>query len=317
MADENTQGAPGPSSAPADTSGAGSGPPSPSTPGAGSGASAPDDAARDAAAIFSFDPFGPAETTTQGQSGDGAVGTTETEQKATPTPGAPGAPAPSTPAEPAQAAPSQEVVELRARLQQLEGVLGETLRGVGTGTAKPDTPAAPTVEMPSYAFQIPDQIMALMASENPVERKQGVGVMLQGVARNVHHHVVTSMRRELAQVLPRLVTHVASNRDTARNVFQDFYGTYKELNVPELRPLIVATAEQVAQEIGATTWDDRLKKAIYDRVVATLNAARGQQNGGQVPQAPAPPAMVPSGVRNAPSGVSGDQKEMLDLLSYN
>lgn len=302
-----TQPASAPSAAPAAAPAASAPAPASSQPSSAPAASpspVPSGADREAARVqevIDYDPFGPP-----------AEPSTPAAAPATPDPAAPSAapasgqpePAASSPAAPATPAAVNLSPEDRALLTNLANAAAQP-----ASTPRADQPSPD--ETPPYAFNVPDPIMALMASEVPAERKRGVEVLLQGALRATHQTIVTQMRGEFMKVMQTFVAQQFEQQKVAQTVQSDYFGKYKEHDIPQLRPIIRQLAGQLAVERNASSWTPQLRDELATRVNAFLAQFR---TAAPAAPAPAAPALTPPSSRPAPSNLPPDQAAMLDLL---
>jgi hypothetical protein len=172
----------------------------------------------------------------------------------------------------------REVQELRAFREGLMAVAG-TPQGA---------PAAPDVEVPAYQYSVPDELLAGFVSEDMNERRNALALMATNVSRYTHEQVVRHMRKEFAAVVPRMVEQLVSFRDAAREIAMDFYGTYKQLDNPALRPIVEQTARAIQQERGYQQWGPEFRDEIARRVFGLLGAS------APAPQRPATPMVTPT-----------------------
>lgn len=166
--------------------------------------------------------------------------------------------------------------------------------------AKPDaTPAKPDGKAPEgrdyrqlYTFNLPDELMAAINSEDPKERKGAMQYMISGVGAAIHKQVeqeFTKTIEALTTRMPQFIQQAVIEREQARAVFDDFYGTYKQFNRPELYPLVTNVAKAVMKEKKLTQWGPEAR----DAVAARLNQLMGA-NAAAAPAAPAKPATQPA-----------------------
>ncbi len=167
---------------------------------------------------------------------------------------------------------AQKIIQAFTRQQPQPGQQQGQGQGQGQQPGQqPGQQAEP--EVPPYEFNIPDGLVALLDSEVPAERQKGIGALMQGTARAVHATVMQQVAKqvqELTQNLPQVVNQGIQQHNYAREIFSDFYNTHKHLNRPELRSLVVQTAQAVMQETGAQAWSPQLRDAIAQRVTAVL-----------------------------------------------
>lgn len=236
-----------------------------------------------------------------------------------------GEPAPKETPPAAPAAQPDPVEELRTQNAELTKQL-QTLTNLVNGIQtrqQPQQPQQPSGQ-PSpeqklaaqYAFNVPDQIMAYLGSEELGERRTGLNSLLQGVAIAVHRQIMEEVTRREATI-PNVIDSRIRAHGQQQDVFSDFYTTYPALNRTELRPLIVATAQAAAQESGSSGWTTQLRDETAKRVAATLgwsspagpNVA-GQPNQQQPQQNQTPqrqPRTLGSGARPSGAGDTIDE----------
>lgn len=173
--------------------------------------------------------------------------------------------------------------------------------------------------LPNYQFQIPDELLQMMDSDDPAQRKQALTYLGQGVAQSVHQMVrqeMTDKMGRLQQELPQTIQQQQAAQAQQRQIFDDFYGTYQDLNRPELRPTIVEVAKAVAGEYQQkgmpVSWGPEFKQTVANRVYQVLGRQPGQQAPQQ--QAPARKSSQPRNFGgNARRGVGQADTEQLDI----
>lgn len=164
------------------------------------------------------------------------------------------------------------------------------LNAVRTGATQPKpiesaqqaAPQDALTVMPEYEYNIPDQLMASLNSEDPVERKQAMAGLIKGVARGIHQTLATAVIARLTTLEQNLPTQIGSyvtQSQQAQHVSTDFYGKFPQLNVPELRPLVQSIAQAHMEATGQKEWTDKLRDEIGNLVIAKL--------AGAIPAAPA------------------------------
>lgn len=263
--------------------------------------------------VLRYDPFAEKPTDAKGKDG---VKTTEppVDGGGTPTePTTPTAPVAPTPTVAPPENPLEKTVrELQAKI--------ETLTAAQT-PAEPTSPSEPKpAEVPPYAFNLPDALLTGLASEDPAERKHATGALLTGAAQAIHRTVMANVETMLNR-MPELVQGMLVQHQQQQEIFQDFYGSYPELNKPELRPLVLNTAKQVLQETGAQSWSPEVSKAIGTRVksiiAAVIPTGAPLPTASTVPSTPTPPPQFGRRVSPAlppnPDQIARDVAETLGL----
>lgn len=201
---------------------------------------------------------------------------------------------------------NQALMETLKTLQNAQETQGAQ-KGADGDASKVD-PDAPKI--PEYKFDIPAQLMQLLDSENPTERTQGIGYLVQGVAQTIHSTLAREMydmRAKLLESMPNIVETMLTEFNQAQSTTNDFYSTYPQFNKPELKPFIESVAMQVAQELGVDTWSPQLRDAIAQRATSILGggfanpASNGAAGKGTVVPPSTPPQMVGGGSSNSGS----------------
>lgn len=244
-------------------------------------------------AIFDFDPFA------------GGDETTEPPPAAEPPKGAePVAPAQPEPSPPPAPDPSV------AALLQSQAELVEQLK-------KSNAPAEPAPAEPADGnhfadVQVPEALVNALRSDDPVEARTAVNLLVQGAANMAYRKAQADIQSLITEGLPNMMVQFTQATQVAKTVETDFYGTYPQLNKPELKPLVANIGQQIAQEEGAAFagYTPAFRDKIATRVIQLLQ--------GVVPQAEPQAQPKPNGqyqptpsVRPAPSGNS----DILDLFS--
>jgi hypothetical protein len=113
--------------------------------------------------------------------------------------------------------------------------------------------------------------MTAFASENVSERKQGLALFSKGLAQGIHAMVRAEYRKAIVDAVPAMIEQAMSGQTLMRQVFDDFYGTHKDLNRPELRPMIVEIAQRVWQggKYGRN-WNAQMRDAVAQEARAIL-----------------------------------------------
>lgn len=100
-----------------------------------------------------------------------------------------------------------------------------------------------------------------------------------GIATTVHNKILESLgswTKENFQAVPRAIDYILSQREKTQNsvksIRDDFYGTFPELNRPELAPLVRATIQAVQKETRAKVWNAQLRNTVGERIKTILSA---------------------------------------------
>ena len=226
------------------------------------------------------------------------------------------------PGNPATPAPGAQTADLAPILQRLTTVLERPAAPAGA-PAQPQTPAY--AQVPDYGYNIPDQVMQGLSSEDPAIAKQALGTIATGISRHVHQTVLSMTRQMIQQSLIPHMKQEMESAIAAAEIFRDFYGDYKDLNDNAFRPMIVAEAQRLAQTHGANfaygpQFKQQLAAAIYAKLGRQMPGAQAPQGQPQAQYTPpAPPGMVGGGNGGRPMGGSTQgtmQDEIAELVNY-
>lgn len=221
----------------------------------------------DAQRIWDYDPFAPTGAdTTPAPAGTEVPTGFETQ------------PAPAQPESPSGAESPDLVAALTALTEKLN---------TPPAPAAPTEPAAP--EEPSDHFEdfaIPDRIMQAMASEDPQERGIATNLVIKGAMNVVFRKMREDLRQFVNEGLPEYFQSFTQAQTQVRSIHDDFYGTYKDFDKPELKPIISMIAQRYIAEQGQAYkgWTPAVRDEVAKRVVTLLSL------GAPAPAAPAPPA---------------------------
>lgn len=206
-----------------------------------------------------------------------------------------------------------DISAVMARLQALEAARSQPPQQQQPGESGEGEGGAGESQDPTFDFNIPDQLLELMGSEDPAERKQGVAALSKGVAQVAYKEAVTRVMKEF-EALPQLINTALRQQEYSRQIFEDFYGTHKDLNRPEFRPVIVQVARAVMAEEAAKRGVDQ-RAVQFDKTLGNAIAKRTREllqmkepkSGGKAPAAgKKPPAALPKGGGNAPRAKVGE-----------
>jgi hypothetical protein len=192
-------------------------------------------------------------------------------------------------------------------LQQVRDQLAQ-LTGQPQGPPSGVTPPA-AQEPQAYNFNVPDQYMAALASEDVGQRKLALNGMLNGVANAVAQGVRAEMQQNM-QNIPEMISSQTAQLTQQQEMNRDMYGTYPEL--ASFRHLVGPTAMAVARETQAQSWTPELRDEVarrlapmipglFQRVQQNLAArvALPQGQAVQIPQHYAAVQAVPAGQQGA------------------
>lgn len=248
--------------------------------------------AQDVLDTLKHDPFPGGKPPVKAKGGKGAKA-----KEAAPAAAAP-APATAKPSEPAAPVVSPEVRALQESLKNATDLI-EAYKSKGSAPAAPaaaQPKAAPAAEEgPKWNFTIPDQLVEALSTDDPVKFKQGLAGMAQGVAQATYNQVQQNMERMIQplieKMIPQLVQRSMGQKTESDNIFNDFYGTYKELNNPKLYPLVGKITAEVMGELKTDKWSAAVRDTVGQRVKDLIASIAGMGPAGQ-PQNSAPAAAL-------------------------
>lgn len=185
--------------------------------------------------------------------------------------------------------------EIAALQQQIAGITN--LLNASQGGQQQQAPATQAQQQagdqdhyatPGYDFEIPDQLINALASEEPTERRQAISAVMKGVAQTVHQQVMQSVKSIQSAVPDTVQAHIHRAQEMQR-VNTEFYQEFPQLNTPELRPVVMNTARTIIQAAQAAgqpvAWTPAFAKQVGTQVMQVL---------GMQQAAPAAPAPIPA-----------------------
>lgn len=243
---------------------------------------APESQGEDIVSIFQYDPFAPSEPSEEAPEpepeGEQEEGTEGTEEAASDEGGEEEVPEPSKPEG------QSEQPQQPPQNQQLETILSRLSQQLDQGSQQqPEKQEQKEPEVPAYDFNIPDEIVQGMASEDPGERKKALAAYTKGVAQAIHKTMRSEVQEEFQRV-PNMIQSHTQQTQRAQTIFQDFYGQYPELNRPELRSLITNQAQAMMQENPNMQWSPQVRDEIARRVRGVLQSFAGGEQTQQQPK---------------------------------
>lgn len=220
---------------------------------------------------------------------------------------------PPPPSQEPAASEKSELDSLREELRQSQNLLAE-LQGQfikqGQGQKEPSEKPQEAPKIPDYMFQIPDEIANGVYSDDPSERKAALANLVSGIGQSVHQTLMAEFENKLSSVqkeLPERMSQTVEAQNLREQIRQDFYGNYKELDRPELYPLVKHFTGQVMAEGKYKSWGPALRDEIGKRTKAYL------ESFGAPKAQPKPPAMTAPQSR-PPQKVPGLEDEIAELI---
>lgn len=240
-------------------------------------------------------PETPAETPSESS----AIETQSTDEAGTDEGAQVNAPAQEPEPKPAQPAPSA--------VPSSDALLADAMKAIANLTQKREEPKKEAAEeddedakvfkareFSDYTFNISPKLYNGLFNPDASEEERVMALQgfASGIATTVHNNIVNSLgnwTREQVQSIPGVIKYMMASREQAQNsaksIRDDFYGSFPELNKPELAPLVRATIQSIQKETKATTWTPQIKNLVGSRVKSVL-AAYAQAAGGVKQVAP-------------------------------
>lgn len=261
--------------------------------------------------ILNYDPFEPKPGIENTQE---PVAGTEVVPPATPP--TPPQPDPNTPAAPTL----EQFQELQARLTAMEAARYQQQQAPQGGQQQQPQPGQQgqpgTQPQPQrrYGFQVQQQILDGLNAEDPNVRNGSLVTLVNGVGEIIHDTVIAEVRgmiEQMSAAVPQQIQQTTQAAAEQQKVFNDFYGTFPELNQPAFHQLVGTIAGQIgAKKPGG--WTPALRDEIGREVYKILK----WPIPGQRQNAPKPPAQSSSSSRpGAPAPMGEQVQDMMDLLT--
>lgn len=282
--------------------------------------------------ILAFDPFSVLKPPAQEGAEDAEEG------KEPPAPAEAGDASPKPPATPPAPAPeaAQGEEDEGARLREAVAKL------LGTQPAKPEAqqPApAPTPEVKpaasqapaegefqGYNFQVPDEVIGAIGSDDPAVVRKGVNALVNGLANKLAKDF-GGMMAQAAQVIQQKAVEAALGQVNVKSqeqqVRDDFYGSFKDLKevkdrLPAFDGLVWQTATQLMQASQTKGWTPEFRDQLGSVLRLQLGLAAPGSNGKAAPAGKPAPRKASFSAGGAPPSRPADGaggKDFMDVLS--
>lgn len=144
-------------------------------------------------------------------------------------------------------------------------------------------------------YNVPDQLLHHLRSEDPNEVRTGVNALLVGLTQTVEKRFNERLAEVEQQVFQR-ATQSTQQAQLTQQVNTDFYS--KNPDLAEARPIVAQTYKELAMQGAVQGWNPQVADVVAQRVRQKLAQWAGVQNPPQAnQQAAKPPAVVGSGNR--------------------
>lgn len=204
-----------------------------------------------------------------------------------------------------------ELKELRETNQRLlNAVLSSQQPKPGAQANGSETPqngqpqeTDPFKAMPNYEFNLHDQLITQMNSENPVERKQAIGLLVKGVAQGIHATVMQQVAvavQNLQKTLPQQMQASLTQQQQSQAVESDFYGKFPQLKTKELRSVVGQVFQDLSASGKYSEWNAQLRDDVGAEVIRRLT--------GILPAAASAPTPAPQPAMFGGTSAAGQQR---------
>lgn len=130
---------------------------------------------------------------------------------------------------------------------------------------KPQEAQSPQERKQVFALSIPAKLGEDLLSEDPNVRQQALTYYTNAVAHEVYHKTREDLLQEMHTIARSHATGTVAQVSAQEEVAKDFYGTFPELAKPQYGPHIMQIAGQVMQELGAKTWNAKVRDEVGRR----------------------------------------------------
>ncbi len=209
--------------------------------------------------VLSFDPF----------SEEGKVTETEEQPEAEETVSSGEAPTEKS-EETVVASPSTVTKETPAETPEMK-LLREHNEFLQTQLSAPPTPA-PTPEqvkveedkdaIPSYQFQLEDNLLAAIGSEDQTEMRRGLSFLVSQIGQAVHTNLRQEYRTHTADAIQSYVTRHAEDKTQSETIQSDFYGKFPEYDNDVGRMIVGQAGTAYYAKHNVTGWSPEVRDGI-------------------------------------------------------
>lgn len=175
---------------------------------------------------------------------------------------------------------NDRAAQLEADLRARDAIIANLTSAQQARADQGQPPAAQTADdIPDHMYTVPAQVLSALRSEDPNEVGQGMSQLISMTIRTAHR----AMRQELNaaldalrnEQLPSMLNAHQQHQAQSRTIYEDFYGTYKDLNDPALYPLVTSIAMQNFKAGKFREWSPQAKTLIANEVYRVLGRTPG------------------------------------------
>ena len=209
--------------------------------------------------------------------------------------------------QPEEGGQPDELAQARAVITQLTSLV-QGQQPVGEQSTA-EVPAGeqlvnPLEVVPDYDFDIPDQLVTMLASEDAGERKQAMGALTKGIAQTIHQETMGTVAKVIATLqteMPQAMMQQVEQKQQQAQIGKDFYSKYPTLNNPALMPTVSSVAKTLMQQDLLLGIQPQWNEAFMDRVATGVQALFGKP-ATPTPTPETPPIVEPVAVFGGSTG---------------
>ena len=188
-----------------------------------------------------------------------------------------------------QASSTDPLTEVKGQIAELTNLLSS--QATQQQNQEQQAEATPLDSVPDYNFEVPDQLVSMLASEDAGERKQAIAALVRGTAQTVHQQMLEVVKH-VQESVPNTIQQHVQQQQVQQQVNTEFYGKYPQLNNPNLRPVVAKVAQGLMQQQLAVgiqpSWSPQFMEQVGGEVLKLLNMQQ------QAPAATPAPAVQPA-----------------------
>jgi hypothetical protein len=166
-----------------------------------------------------------------------------------------------------------------------------------------------------FNVAVPPRVVEDLANEDANVRTNALNFIVNQTAAMAYIRAKEEFNSELAklrQELPLVAQSTVTQASEIERTHKDFYGAFPDLDRPELRNLVVSTAQQVMSELNVGSWSPALRDAIGRRVRQII-APQPSTPQPEVKQEVKAQQRIASGGKSRPGGVA-QKSDIQDFL---
>jgi hypothetical protein len=163
---------------------------------------------------------------------------------------------------------------LQAELAALKTQREEEAKKAEEAAKTPPAAADQTIDpanLPAYSYQIPQEIVAALGSEDPQQNIAAITNLFNGFAAITHQRVMREAKAVIDNVVetkvPEKASSVVQQIQTQQDMRKDYFSSYPNHDKPEIHGFVSQATNMVFDAyrrngIVNPVWDDKLRDAI-------------------------------------------------------